>query len=54
MVVLVTPSGGTIPGSEFFWDGYVSAADTVTVRVCNAKNGNATPTATTYTVRVIP
>jgi hypothetical protein len=34
------------------WFAMVSAANTVTVRVCNYTNGTRTSTASTYNVRV--
>lgn len=49
MALVVTPA--TYPGDGFWWEGYVSAAGTVTVKVCAAVAG--TPTATAYNVRVI-
>jgi hypothetical protein len=49
MGVVVSPV--TFPGAGFFWAGYVSAANTVTVEVCASVSG--TPTASTYSVRVI-
>ena len=45
----VTPV--TYPGASIWWDGYMSAANTVTVVVCAAVA--ATPTASNYNVRVI-
>jgi hypothetical protein len=51
MAVVVSPAGGAGPGSGFVWKGYVSSAGTVTVQVCAI--AAATPTATTYNVRVI-
>ena len=50
MAVEATPS--TYPGDAIYWKGYVSASGTVTVKVCAAVA--ATPTASTYNVRVIP
>lgn len=50
MAVTVTPV--TDPGAAIYWHGFVSASDTVTVKVCAAIG--ATPTATTYQVRVWP
>jgi hypothetical protein len=41
------------PGAGFTWNAFVSAAGTVTVRVCNASGATATPTAAAYNVRVI-
>lgn len=49
MAVSVSPV--TYPGDGNFWMGYVSASNTVTVKVCAAVAG--TPTASTYNVRVI-
>lgn len=51
MAVAVLPAGGTSPGTGFYWQGYVSSAGTVTVRVCALATG--TPTAIPYNVRVI-
>lgn len=50
MAVVATPS--TYPGDGIVWTAYVSAADTVTVKV-NAILA-LTPTASVYNVRVIP
>ena len=50
MAVEATPS--TYPGDAIYWKGYVSSAGTVTVKVCAAVA--ATPTPSTYNVRVIP
>jgi hypothetical protein len=41
------------PGASFIPWAFVSSANTVTVRVCNFTSSSATPTATTYNVRVI-
>jgi hypothetical protein len=41
------------PGTGFTWNAFVSAAGTVTVRVCNVSGGALTPTASAYNVRVI-
>src|SRR5262245_13542548 len=49
MVAVSSP--GTYPGDGNYWVTYVSAGDTVTVKVCAAVAG--TPTASTYVVRVI-
>jgi hypothetical protein len=49
MSVVATPA--SYPGDGFWWEGYVSAAGTVTVKVCAAVAG--TPTASAYNVRVI-
>lgn len=49
MGISVTPA--TYPGAGFWWNGYVSGTNTVTVQVCAAVLG--TPTASTYAVRVI-
>lgn len=51
MAVNVTPV--TYPGDNFYWKGYVSSANNVTVLVCSAVN-SATPTASTYNIRVLP
>lgn len=49
MAVVATPA--TYPGDGIFWHGYVSAAGTVTVKVCASVA--ATPTASAYNVRVL-
>ena len=49
MPVITQPN--TFPGAGISWDGYVSADDTVTVRVTAIIA--ATPTASTYNVLVI-
>ena len=49
MGVVATPSA--YPGDGIWWEGYVSSAGTVTVKVCAAVA--ATPSAETYNVRVI-
>jgi hypothetical protein len=49
MAVVATPV--TYPGDGDFWHGYVSAAGTVTVKVCAAVA--STPTASAYNVRVL-
>lgn len=49
MAVVATPA--TYPGDGIFWHGYVSAAGTVTVKVCATIA--ATPTASAYNVRVL-
>jgi hypothetical protein len=51
MAVAVSPA--TDPGTGFTWNAWVSAAGTVTVRVCNVSGASATPTATAYNVRAI-
>lgn len=48
MVAKATPV--IYPGDAFFWKAYVSALNTVTVKVCAAAAG--TPTAAAYNVRV--
>lgn len=50
MVVRVTPV--TFPGTGFWWQGYVSATNTVTVQVCSALGAMNAPTASVYNVRV--
>lgn len=50
MVVEISPVAD--PGTGNYWQGFVSAANTVTTRICAAVAG--TPTATTYNVRVFP
>jgi hypothetical protein len=47
----VVASPATYPGDGNFWEGYVSAAGTVTVKVCASIA--ATPTASAYNVRVL-
>ncbi|WP_146774149.1 beta strand repeat-containing protein [Burkholderia cepacia] len=47
----VAASPVTYPGDGFWWEGYVSAAGTVTVKVCAVAAG--TPTASAYNVRVL-
>jgi hypothetical protein len=47
----VTTSPNTYPGDGHVWQSYVSAADTVTTKVCAIVAG--TPTAGTYNIRVI-
>jgi hypothetical protein len=49
MAVVVTPV--TYPGDGVWWEGYVSAGGTVTVKVCAATS--VTPVASAYNVRVI-
>lgn len=49
MAVVATPV--TYPGDGIVWHGYVSAAGTVTVKVCAITA--LTPTASTYNVRVL-
>ncbi len=49
----VAASPATDPGTGFMWNAWVSAAGTVTVRVCNVSGASATPTATAYNVRAI-
>jgi hypothetical protein len=51
MVAIASPV--TYPGEAFSWSAQVTAASTVTVRVCNTSNATATPVASTYNVRVI-
>lgn len=51
MAVTTTPV--TYPGDGFYWRGYVSSANTVTVSICSVTN-SATPTASAYNVRVLP
>lgn len=50
MGVLVTPT--TYPGDGVTWTGYVSAPNTVVLKVCAIVG--LTPTSSTYTIRVIP
>ena len=50
MVVSVTPV--TYPGDGLDWAAYVSAAGTVTIKVCNQTAGSLTPVSSTYNVRV--
>jgi hypothetical protein len=49
MAVMVTPV--TYPGDGLFWNGYVSSANTVTVKLCAA--GATTPEAIAFNVRVV-
>jgi hypothetical protein len=49
MAVMAAPT--TYPGDAIFWKGYVTATNVVTVKVCAAIS--ATPTASTYQVRVV-
>ena len=51
MAVVASPA--TFPGPGFWWTGYVSAAGTVTVEVCNATGAAGTPTASSYNLRVL-
>jgi hypothetical protein len=51
MVAIATPV--VDPGDAFTWKAYVSAADTVTVKVCTNVASGGTPTASSYNVRVI-
>ncbi|MGH9507119.1 MAG: hypothetical protein ACRD13_09375, partial [Terriglobales bacterium] len=50
MAVVATPESD--PGAGFVWQGWVSAPNTVTVRICAL--AAATPAATAYAVRVLP
>lgn len=50
MAVIATPV--TYPGASFYWRGYVSGANTVTVEVCAVVAG--TPAASAYSARVLP
>jgi Pectate lyase superfamily protein len=50
MAVAVSPAAD--PGTGFTWNAWVSAASTVTVRVCNISGASATPAAETFNVRV--
>jgi len=51
MAVAVSPASD--PGTGFTWTAWVSAAGTVTARVCNVSGASATPTAVAYNVRAI-
>ena len=51
MTVAVSPAAD--PGTGFIWEGFVSASNTITVRLCNITSGALTPGSTTYNVRVI-
>lgn len=51
MVASASPAAD--PGGGFVWEAWVSAADTVTVRLCNVTSGSLTPTAEVYNVRVV-
>ena len=50
MAVAVSPAAD--PGVAFTWHAWVSAAGTVSVRVCNISSASATPTSAAYNVRV--
>lgn len=50
MAVDTTPV--TYPGDAFYWRGYVSSANTVTVTICSVTN-SSTPAASVYNVRVM-
>jgi hypothetical protein len=52
MVAAANPA--TYPGDGFDWRGYVSAANTVTVKLCNFTSGGLTPTSSVYNIRVNP
>lgn len=52
MPVTATPQ--TYPGDAFYWHAYVSAANTVTVKVCTSLAAGGTPTASLYDVQVFP
>jgi hypothetical protein len=43
----------TYPGDCFYWKAYISAAGTVTVKVCTDLAAGETPTAAVYNVRII-
>jgi hypothetical protein len=45
-------SPNTYPGDGFTWNAYVSAAGTVTVKLCNGTGTTGTPSSGTYNVRV--
>lgn len=47
----VEASPVTYPGDAIYWKGYVSSANTVTIKVCAV--ASVTPTASSYNVRVI-
>ncbi len=51
MAVAISPASD--PGTGFTWNAWVSAAGTVTARVCNVSGVSATPTAVAYNVRAI-
>jgi hypothetical protein len=51
MGVIATPV--TYPGAQYFWHGYVSGSNTVTVAVCTDLAAGGTPTSSAYNVRVI-
>ena len=53
MAAIANPTTGTTPGDSFTFDAFVSAANTVTVRVCNRAGLGTTPAASTYAVRVV-
>jgi hypothetical protein len=51
MVAVASPN--TYPGTAFTWNAQVTSAGTVTVYVCTSLAAGATPTSSTYNVRVI-
>jgi hypothetical protein len=51
MVAITSPV--TYPGDGFSWSAQVTAANTVTVRLCNTTNQAKVATGGTYNVRVI-
>lgn len=50
-VVIVTPTGA--PEAGLMWDGYVSAADTVTIRLANITTGAIDPASRTWNIEVM-
>jgi len=53
MAVVVSPAGGVDPGDGFYLRGLVTDDDAVTVKLCNAAGGRATPAVAAYNVRVL-
>jgi len=51
MVAAASPE--TDPGSGFVWEAFISAANTVVVRLCNTNGTTATAAAAVYDVRVM-
>lgn len=51
MSVIASPAA--FPGTGFYWLGYVTSTNNVSVEICSAQGGTNTPTATTYNVRVV-
>lgn len=51
--MVATANPETDPGSGFVWEAFISAANTVLVRLCNISGVTATATASVYDVRVM-